>query len=82
MKSRLQSYGKKVIYLLAGIFVIITIICCLPWVNAEKVGVIFGGFTGLCAACGSIMGLTIARYGARETALSIKGGYRPEMRIK
>jgi len=79
MKSRIQTYGKFTIILLASLFLITMAVTAALPTAAEH---IWGGYAGLLTATGSILGLTIARYGARETALSIKGGYHQEMQTK
>lgn len=75
MKSRLQKYGKTIIIMLAIIFIVLAVFSMMPFVDKEKIPHIFTGFGGLLTSISIIMGLTIARYGARETALSLKGGY-------
>lgn len=75
MKSKIQTYGKMVIFLLAGMLIFLAAACILPWIDDLEIELLFRAFTNLCNACGVILGLTIARYGARETAVSLKGNY-------
>jgi len=75
MKSKVISYGKLAIFIITGTYLFVTIISIMPFVDSTIGNIIFSGFKIFTGTIGAIVGLTIGRYAARETAQSARGNY-------
>ena len=77
-KSTIQSYGKQTIFLLSAMFLVCCALSLLQVATPEKAAMIWSGYAQLITGSGVIIGLTIIRKGARETAANLSGGYKTD----